>query len=132
MYTLYSHIIKNDTGDIHALVSDKIHVELNFIGGAYITSYIPIPPTDILNFMMKITNEVKDAFEVSETLKTEKSYINISRKKSRVYTSLDFQPEFNTTENTVGELMLELPILSWDVMFNIIEEIRDFFQENLY
>ena len=51
------------------------------------------------------------------------------RKKSRVMTFLDI--EYRTYPNLVAEVTLELPILGWELMFTITEEIKDFFQENL-
>lgn len=120
MYTLYMHI--SDLSNITPGVSTLI-------------SYIPIPPYDILNFMCKITNEIEDAYERTVSSETEKSYITISKKKSRVYTYLDFQPSRSESKAIIGEIIgvldLELPIHNWDIMFQIIDEVRDFFQENL-
>lgn len=52
-----------------------------------------------------------------------------------MYTYLDFQPRRSESKAIIGEIIgvldLELPIHNWDIMFQIIDEVRDFFQENL-
>ena len=129
MYTLYSHIIKNDVNDVCSLVSDKFHMEFKTIGGFSITSYIPIPPSDITNFTMKLTTEIRDVFDNSSASKTEVFYITVSKKKSRVITVVDSEPR--NSRPYIAEIVLILPILEWETLFNIQEEVKDFFQENL-
>lgn len=131
MYTLYSHIIKNDVGNVCSLVSDKFHMEFKTIGGFSITSYIPIPPSDITNFTMKLTTEIRDVFDNSSASKTEVFYITVSKKKSRVITVVDSEPRNLRPYIDIAEIVLILPILEWETLFNIQEEVKDFFQENL-
>lgn len=131
MYTLYSHIIKNDVNDVCSLVSDKFHMEFKTIGGFSITSYIPIPPGDITNFIMKLTTEIRDVFDNSSASKTEVFYITVSKKKSRVFTVVDSEPRNSRPYIDIAEIVLILPILEWETLFNIQEELKDFFQENL-
>lgn len=130
MYRLYSHILKNEEGII-GLISDKIHTEVSDITISinHLTSYVPIPPSDIFKFVNELTIEIKEEFENLINLETTIIYVSVVRKKSRVMTFLDF--EYRTYPNLVGEVTLELPILGCDLMFNITEEIKDFFQENL-
>ena len=130
MYTLYSHIIKKND-EICSIVSDKFHMEFKTIGGFSITSYIPILPSDITNFIMKLTTEIKDAFDNSSASKTEVFYITVSKKKSRVFTVVDSQPRNLRPYIDIAKIVLILPILEWETLFNIQEELRDFFQENL-
>lgn len=131
MYTLYSHIIKNDADNVCSLVSDKFHMEFKTIGGFSITSYIPILPSDITNFTMKLTTEIRDVFDNSSTSKTEVFYITVSKKKSRVFTVVDSEPRNSRQYIDIAEIVLILPILEWETLFNILEEVKDFFQENL-
>lgn len=131
MYTLYSHIIKNEVDNVCSLVTDKFHMEFKTIGGFSITSYIPILPTDITNFTMKLTSEIRDVFDNSSTSKTEVFYITVSKKKSRVFTVVDSDPRNSRPYIDIAEIVLILPILEWETLFNILEEIKDFFQENL-
>lgn len=131
MYTLYSHIIKNDVDNICSLVSEKFHMEFKTIGGFSITSYIPIPPSDITNFTMKLTTEIRDVFDNSSASKTEVFYITVSKKKSRVITVVDSEPRNSRPYIDIAEIVLILPILEWETLFNIQEEVKDFFQENL-
>lgn len=130
MYRLYSHILKNKVG-IAGLISDKIHTELSDITISinHLTSYIPIPASDISNFVNELTIKIKEEFENLINLETTIIYVSVVTKKSRVMTFLDF--EYRTYPNLVGEVTLELPIFGWDLMFTITEEIKDFFQENL-
>ena len=130
MYRLYSLILKNKVG-ITALISDKIHNELSDITISinHLTSYVPIPPSDISNFLNELTIKIKEEFEKLINLETTIIYVSAVRKKSRVMTFLDF--EYRTYPNLVGAVTLELPIFGWDLMFTITEEIKDFFQENL-
>ena len=130
MYRLYSHILKNKVG-IASLISDKIHTELSDITISinHLTSYVPIPPSDIFKFVNELTIKIKEEFENLINLETTIIYVSVVRKKSRVMTFLDF--EYRTYPNLVGEVTLELPIFGWDLMFTITEEIKDFFQENL-
>lgn len=130
MYRLYSHILKNEVGVI-GLIADKIHTEVSDITISinHLTSYVPIPPSDIFKFVNELTIKIKEEFENLINLETTIIYVSVVRKKSRVMTFLDF--EYRTYPNLVGEVTLELPILGWDLMFNITEEIKDFFQENL-
>lgn len=131
MYTLYSHIIRNNRGNICALISDKYKSELNVVGGIRLTSYMPISPYDIIKFMNKISTYVVDVFKETTTFKTEFFYVDIRKKKSRVFTFLEFEADKPHPFNKIGELVLELPILEWEVLFALLEETRDFFQENL-
>lgn len=131
MYTLYSHIFKNNRGAIRALISDKYKFELNVVGGIRLTSYTPISPYDIIKFMNKISTYVVDVFKETTTFKTEFFYVDICKKNSRVLTFLEFETDKPHPFDKIGELVLELPILEWEVLFALLEETRDFFQENL-
>lgn len=130
MYRLYSHILKNGEG-IAGLISDKLDTEVSDITISinHLTSYIPITPADIFKFVIELTIKIKEEFENLIHLETTIIYVSVVRKKSRVMTFLDF--EYRTYPNLVAEVTLELPILSWELMFSITEEIKDFFQENL-
>lgn len=130
MYRLYSYILKNKVG-IAGLISDKIHAEISDITISinFLTSYVPIPPSDIFKFVSELTIKIKEEFENLNNLETTIIYVSVVRKKSRVMTFLDF--EYRTYPNLVAEVTLELPIFGWDLMFTITEEIKDFFQENL-
>lgn len=131
MYTLYSHIIRNNRGNICALISDKYKSELNVVGGIRLTSYMPISPYDIIKFMNKISTYVVDVFKETTTFKTEFFYVDIRKKNSRVFTFLEFETDKPHPFDKIGELVLELPILEWEVLFALLDETRDFFQENL-
>lgn len=130
MYRLYSHILINEAR-IAGLISDKIHTELSDITISinHLTSYIPIPPSVIFKFVNELTIKIKEEFENLINLETTIFYVSVVRKKSRVMTFLDI--EYRTYPNLVAEVTLELPILGWELMFTITEEIKDFFQENL-
>jgi hypothetical protein len=130
MYRLYAYVIKNKVG-IGSLISDKIYTELSDIPISinHLTSYVPIPSSDLFKFLNQLTIKIKEEFENLTNLETTIFYISVVRKKSRVMTFLDF--EYKTYPNLVGEVTLELPIFAWDLMFTITEEIKDFFQENL-
>lgn len=106
-------------------------MEFKTIGGFSITSYIPILPSDITNFTMKLTTEIRDVFDNSSTSKTEVFYITVSKKKSRVFTVVDSEPRNSRPYIDIAEIVLILPILEWETLFNILEEVKDFFQENL-
>lgn len=73
MYRLYSHILKNGTG-IAGLISDKILTELSdiTISVNHLTTYIPIPSTDISKFLFELTNKLKEEFENSNILELPK------------------------------------------------------------
>lgn len=131
MYSLYLHILRNNRGAICASISDKYKSELNVVGGIRLKSYIPIPPHDIIKFMNKISKAVVDVFKETTTFKTEVFYVDIRKKKSRVFTLLEFETDKPHPFDRIGELVLELPILEWEVLFALLEETRDFFQENL-
>lgn len=131
MYSLYLHILRNNRGAICVLISDKYKSELNVVGGIRLTSYIPIPPHDIIKFMNKASKAVVDVFKETATFKTEVFYVDIRKKKSRVFTFLEFETDKPHPFDKIGELVLELPILEWEVLFALLEETRDFFQENL-
>lgn len=130
MYRLYSHILINEAR-IAGLISDKIHTELSDITISinHLTSYIPIHPSVIFKFVNELTIKIKEEFENLINLETTIFYVSVVRKKSRVMTFLDI--EYRTYPNLVAEVTLELPILGWELMFTITEEIKDFFQENL-
>lgn len=131
MYSLYLHILRNNRGDICPLISDKYKSKLNVVGGIRITSYMPILPHDIIKFMYKMSKTVVDAFKESVTSETEFFYVDIRKKKSRVFTFLEFETDKPHPFDKIGELVLELPILEWEVLFALLDETRDFFQENL-
>lgn len=130
MYRLYSHILINEAR-IAGLISDKIHTELSDITISinHLTSYIPITTSVIFKFVNDLTIKIKEEFENLINLETTIFYVSVVRKKSRVMTFLDI--EYRTYPNLVAEVTLELPILGWELMFTITEEIKDFFQENL-
>lgn len=131
MYSLYLHILRNNRGNICPLISDKYKSKLNVVGGIRLTSYTPISPHDIIKFMYKMSKTVVDAFKEAATFKTEIFYVDIRKKKSRVFTFLEFEADKPHPFDKIGELVLELPILEWEVLFALLEETRDFFQENL-
>lgn len=131
MYTLYLHILRNNGGNIYALISDKYKSELNVVGGICLTTHMPIPPHDIIKFIHKISKVVVDAFKETVTSKTEFFYVDIRRNKSRVFTFLELETDKPHPFDKIGELVLELPILEWELLFALLEETRDFFQENL-
>lgn len=131
MFTLYTHIFKNNRGTIRVLISDKFNSDLNIVGGIRLTSYIPISPHDIIKFMYKMSKPVVDVFKETTTFKTEFFYVDIRKKNSRVITFLEFETDKPHPFDKIGELVLELPILEWEVLFTLLEETRDFFQENL-
>nr|DAI44075.1 MAG TPA: hypothetical protein [Caudoviricetes sp.] len=131
MYTLYMHILNRN--NIYGLVSDKIHSDLSdsVISTSILTSYIPIPPNEATNFAMTLTKEIKEAFNNTSVSKTDVYYVTISKKRTKVYTWVDLEPEVPHPFEKIGEIVLELPLLEWETLFNILEEIKDFFQENL-
>lgn len=131
MYTLYVHILNRN--NIYGLVSDKIHSDLSdsVISTSILTSYIPIPANEVTNFAMKISKEIKEAFNNTSVSKTDVYYVTISKKRTKVYTWVDLEPEVPHPFEKIGEIVLELPLLQWETLFNILEEIKDFFQENL-
>lgn len=131
MYTLYLHILRNNRGNIYALISDKYKSELNVVGGIYLKSYIPILPHDIIKFIHKISEVVVDAFKETVSSKTELFFVDVRRNKSRVFTFLEFETDKPHPFDKIGELVLELPILEWELLFALLDETRDFFQENL-
>lgn len=131
MYSLYLHILRNNRGAICPLISDKYKYKLNVVGGIRLTSYTPIPPHDIIKFMHKMSKTVVDVFKETATSKTEFFYVDIRKKKSRVFTFLEFETDKPHPFDKIGELVLELPILEWEVLFELLEQTRDFFQENL-
>lgn len=131
MYTMYMHILNRN--NIYGLVSDKIHSDLSdsVISTSILTSYIPIPPNEVTNFAMTLTKEIKEAFNNTSVSKTDVYYVTISKKRTKVYTWVDLEPEVPHPFEKIGEIVLELPLLEWETLFNILEEIKDFFQENL-
>lgn len=131
MYTLYMHILNRN--NIYGLVSDKIHSDLSdaVISTTVLTSYIPIPPNEVTNFAMTLTKEIKEAFNNTSVSKTDVYYVTISKKRTKVYTWVDLEPELPHPFEKIAEIVLELPLLEWETLFNILEETRDFFQENL-
>lgn len=131
MYTMYMHILNRN--NIYGLVSDKIHSDLSdsVISTSILTSYIPIPPNEVTNFAMSLTKEIKEAFNNTSVSKTDIYYVTISKKRTKVYTWVDLEPEVPHPFEKIGEIVLELPLLEWETLFNILEEIKDFFQENL-
>lgn len=131
MYTLYIHILNRN--NIYGLVSDKIHSDLSdaVISTSILTSYIPIPPNEVTNFAMTLTKEIKEAFNNTSVSKTDVYYVTISKKRTKVYSWVDLEPEVPHPFEKIAEIVLELPLLEWETLFNILEETRDFFQENL-
>lgn len=131
-YRAVSHILKNGAG-IAVLISDKILTELSDITISinHLTTYIPIPSSDIYKFSICLTTKLKEEFENSNILETDMIYISVLRKKSRVMTFLDFEYRTYPNFNLVAEVTLELPKLEYELIFSLTEEIRDFFQENL-
>lgn len=131
MYTLYVHILNRN--NIYGLVSDKIHSDLSdaVISTTVLTSYIPIPTDEVTNFAMTLTKEIKEAFNNTSASKTDVYYVTISKKRTKVYTWVDLEPEVPHPFEKIAEIVLELPLLEWETLFNILEETRDFFQENL-
>lgn len=131
MYTLYMHILNRN--NIYGLVSDKIHSDLSdtVISTSILTSYIPIPVIEVTNFAVTLTKEIKEAFNNTSVSKTDVYYITISKKRTKVFTWVDLEPEVPHPFEKIGEIVLELPLLEWETLFNILEEIKDFFQENL-
>lgn len=131
MYSLYLHILRNNRGAICPLISDEYKYKLDVVGGIKLTSYVPISPYNIIKFMNKISTSVVDVFKETTTFKTEFFYVDIRKKKARVLTFLEFEADKPHPFDKIGELVLELPILEWEVLFALLEETRDFFQENL-
>lgn len=135
MYTLYMHILNRNNiyGLMSGLVSDKIHSDLSdaVISTSILTSYIPIPVIEVTNFAVTLTNEIKEAFNNTIVSKTDVYYITITKKRTKVFTWVDLEPEVPHPFEKIGEIVLELPLLEWETLFNILEEIKDFFQENL-
>lgn len=131
MYTLYMHILNRN--NIYGLVSDKIHSDLSdtVISTSILTSYIPIPVIEVTNFAVTLIKEIKEAFNNTSVSKTDVYYITISKKRTKVFTWVDLEPEVPHPFEKIGEIVLELPLLEWETLFNILEEIKDFFQENL-
>lgn len=131
MYTLYMHILNRN--NIYGLVSDKIHSDLSdaVISTSILTSYIPIPVIEVTNFAVTLTKELKEVFVNTSVSKTDVYYVSISKKRTKVYTWVDLEPEVPHPFDKIGEIVLELPLLEWETLFNILEEIKDFFQENL-
>lgn len=132
MYTIYMYIMQRD--NIFGLVSDKIHSDLSnitVVGLSTLTSYIPILPSDVNKFAVTLTKEIKEAFNNTSVSKTDVYYITISKKRTKVYTWVDLEPEVPHPFEKIAEIVLELPLLEWETLFNILEETRDFFQENL-
>lgn len=132
MYTMYMRIL-NRKNNICGLVSDKIHSDLSdaVISTSILTSYIPIPPSDVNKFAVTLTKEIREAFNNTSVSKTDVYYVTISKKRTKVYTWVDLEPEVPHPFEKIGEIVLELPLLEWETLFNILEEIKDFFQENL-
>lgn len=128
----YSYIFKNKVG-LDGLISDKILTELSDITISinHLTTYIPIPPSDIFKFLFELTNKIKEEFENSNILETDIIYISVLRKKSIVMTFLDFEYRTYPNFNLVAEVTLELPKHEYELIFSLTEEIKDFFQENL-
>lgn len=131
MYTLHMHILNRN--NICGLVSDKIHSDLSdaVISTSILISYIPIPVIEVTNFAVTLTKELKEVFVNTSISKTDVYYITISKKRTKVFTWVDLEPEVPHPFDKIGEIVLELPLLEWETLFNILEEIKDFFQENL-
>lgn len=111
----------------------KIHSDLSdaVISTSVLTSYIPIPPNEVNKFAEALAKEIKEAFNNTSVSKTEVYYLTVNKKKSKVYTWVDLEADVPHPFDKIGEIVLELPLLEWETLFNILEEIKDFFQENL-
>lgn len=103
---------------------------ITIVGLSTLTSYIPIPPSEVTNFAMTLKKEVKEAFNTSVS-KTDVYYITVSKKKTKVLTWVDLETDVPHPYDTIGKLVLELPLLEWELLFDILEKVKDFFQENL-
>lgn len=93
--------------------------------------YIPIPPSDVNKFVAMLTRQIKEAFNNTSASKTDVYYITISKKKKKVVTWVDLETDVPHPYDTIGKLVLELPLLEWELLFDILEKVKDFFQENL-
>ena len=131
MYSLYLHILRNNRGAICALISDKYKSELNVVGLSTLTSYIPIPPSDVNKFAEALLTQIKAAFNNTSVSKTDVYYITVSKKRTKVFTWVDLETDVPHPYDTIGKLLLELPLLEWELLFDILEKVKDFFQENL-
>lgn len=130
---MYIYILQRDN-NIYGLVSDKIHSDLSNItvrGLSTLTSYIPITHDEVTNFAMKLTKEIKEAFNNTSVSKTDVYYITVSKKRTKVFTWIDLETDVPHPYDTIGKLVLELPLLEWELLFDISEKVKDFFQENL-
>lgn len=133
MRTKYMYITQRDN-NIFGLVSDKIHSDLSnitLVAHSTLTSYIPIPPSDVNKFAVTLTKEIKEAFNNTSVSKTDVYYITISKKRAKVFTWVDLETDVPHPYDTIGKLTLELPLLEWELLFDILEKVKDFFQENL-
>lgn len=130
---MYIYILQRDN-NIYGLVSDKIHSDLSNItvrGLSTLTSYIPITHDEVTNFAVKLTKEIKEAFNNTSVSKTDVYYITVSKKRTKVFTWIDLETDVPHPYDTIGKLVLELPLLEWELLFDISEKVKDFFQENL-
>lgn len=133
MCTIYMYILQRDN-NIYGLVSDKIHSDLSnitVVGLSTLTSYIPIQPSDVCNFAMDLTKNIKEAFSNTSVDKSGIYYVNISKKRAKVFTWVDLDPDVPHPYDIIGKVVLELPLLEWELLFDILEKVKDFFQENL-
>lgn len=104
---------------------------ITVVGLSTLILYIPIPSTDVNKFAVMLTKEIKEAFNNTSVSKTDVYYVTVSKKRTKVFTWVDLEPEVPHPFDKIGEIVLELPLLEWETLFNILEEIKDFFQENL-
>ena len=120
--------------NIYGLVSDKIHSDLSnitVVGLSTLTSYIPIPPSDVNKFAVTLTKEIKEAFSNTCVDKSDFYYVTISKKRAKVFTWVDLDPDVTHPYDIIGKVVLALPLLAWELLFDILEKVKDFFQENL-
>lgn len=131
MYTLYMHILNRN--NIYGLVSDKIHSDLSdiTISISELTTYIPILDSDVCKLATVLTKNVIEAFSNTSVSKTDIYYITVTKKRAKVFTWVDLDPDVPHPYDIIGKIALELPLLEWELLFDILEKVKDFFQENL-
>lgn len=132
MDTIYMHILCREN-NIYGLVSDKIHSDLSdvTISISVLTSYIPIVHSDVCNFAVDLTKNIKEAFSNTCVAKSDLYYVTVSKKRAKVFTWVDLEPDVPHPYDIIGKVVLELPLLEWELLFDILDKVKDFFQENL-
>ena len=131
MYTLYMHILNRNY--IYGLVSDKIHSDLSdiTISISELTTYISILHSDVCKLATVLTKNVIEAFSNTSVSKSDIYYITVTKKRAKVFTWVDLDPDVPHPYDIIGKIALELPLLEWELLFDILEKVKDFFQENL-